>query len=70
MPPGECTLQLGLAGLLHKMAFSGFAGPVEPTGIANCPLGKVLNYKYLIYLFNLQFPFFHYSRNIRKKKHH
>ena len=32
------------------------AGRSAPTGLANCPLDRVLTYKNLIYLLNLQFP--------------
>ena len=41
-----------------------FGGPVHANRISNCPLDRVLTYKNLIYLLNLQFtpPF------LKKKK--
>ena len=36
--------------------FLAFGGPVCADRISNCPLDRVLTYKNLIYLLNLQFP--------------
>ena len=38
--------------------FLAFGGPVCADRISNCPLDRVLTYKNLIYLLNLQFSFF------------
>ena len=38
--------------------FLAFGGPVCADRISNCPLDRVLTYKNLIYLLNLQFPNF------------
>ena len=35
-----------------------FGGPVCADRISNCPLDRVLTYKNLIYLLNLQYPIF------------
>ena len=37
--------------------FLAFGGPVCADRISNCPLDKVLTYKNLIYLLNLQFSY-------------
>ena len=44
-----------LAGGDTGRLFLTFGGPVSPTGVSNCPLDRVLTYKNLIYLLNLQF---------------
>ena len=44
-PAGEDTRRL----------FLPFGGPICADGISNCPLDRVLTYKNLIYLLNLQF---------------
>ena len=49
--PSECLKPSWSCRWRYKMSFS---------VIANCPLGKVLTYKNLIYLFNLQFCLFAY----------
>ena len=41
--------------------FLAFGGPVCADRISNCPLDRVLTYKNLIYLLNLQVPPFHSS---------
>ena len=43
-----------LAGGDTGRLFLTFGGPVSPTGVSNCPLDRVLTYKNLIYLLNLQ----------------
>ena len=43
--------------------FLAFGGPVCADRISNCPLDRVLTYKNLIYLLNLQF---YKCRNIKK----
>ena len=44
-----------LAGGDTGRLFLTFGGPVSPTGVSNCPLDRVLTYKNLIYLLNLQY---------------
>ena len=39
---------------IQDVFFWRLAGPVAPTGKSNCPLDRVLTYKNLIYLLNLQ----------------
>ena len=46
--------------------FLAFGGPVCADRISNCPLDRVLTYKNLIYLLNLQFSYFWVSYNIVK----
>ena len=40
--------------LMDRVSFLCLEGLSAPTGLAYCPLGKVLAYKNLIYLLNLQ----------------
>ena len=46
----------GLAGGDTGHLFLTFGGPVHADRISNCPLDRVLTYKNLIYLLNLQIP--------------
>ena len=55
MPPGECTSTRDWpAGGNTGRLFLTFGGPVCTDRISNCPLDRVLTYKNLIYLLNLQ----------------
>ena len=55
MPSGECTSTTDwLAGGHTGCLFLTFSGPVCADRISNCPLDRVLTYKNLIYLLNLQ----------------
>ena len=45
----------GLAGGITGHLFLTFGGPVCADLISNCPLDRVLTYKNLIYLLNLQY---------------
>ena len=55
MPPGECTSTTDrLAGGDTGRLFLTFGGPVCADRISYCPLDRVLTYKNLIYLLNLQ----------------
>ena len=49
----------GLAGGDTGRLFLTFGGPVRADRISYCPLDRVLTYKNLIYLLNLQFYVFH-----------
>ena len=56
MPSGECTSTRDRpAGGNTGRLFLTFGGPVCADRISNCPLDRVLTYKNLIYLLNLQF---------------
>ena len=56
MPSGECTSTTDRpAGGNTGRLFLTFGGPVCADRISNCPLDRVLTYKNLIYLLNLQF---------------
>ena len=58
MPPGECTgIPDRPAGGDTGRLFLTFGGPVCADRISYCPLDRVLTYKNLIYLLNLQFHF-------------
>ena len=46
--------------------FLAFGGPVCADRISNCPLDRVLTYKNLIYLLNLQVSFFSLYGNWKK----
>ena len=48
----------GLAGGDTGRLFLTFGGPVRADRISYCPLDRVLTYKNLIYLLNLQFSYF------------
>ena len=55
MPSGECTSTRDRpAGGNTGRLFLTFGGPVCADRISNCPLDRVLTYKNLIYLLNLQ----------------
>ena len=55
MPPGECTSTRDRpAGGDTGRLFLTFGGPVCADRISYCPLDRVLTYKNLIYLLNLQ----------------
>ena len=55
MPSGECTvLRTGQPVETQDVFFWRLAGRTAPTGLAYCPLDRVLTYKNLIYLLNLQ----------------
>ena len=54
-PPGECALLTGPAGIIYRTSFSGVWRDRSRRPIRNCPLDRVLTYKNLIYLLNLQF---------------
>ena len=57
-----------LAGGDTGRLFLTFGGPVSPTGVSNCPLDRVLTYKNLIYLLNLQFDTIHRTISIPDTK--
>ena len=59
-PAGEDTGRLFLA----------FGGPICADRISNCPLDKVLTYKNLIYLLNLQFSSDKGNSNYRGNEGH
>ena len=62
MPSGECTRTRDrLAGGNTGCLFLTFGGPVCADRFSNCPLDRVLTYKNLIYLLNLQFYFSYIS---------
>ena len=52
---GTGTLVGALCTHIRRL-FLSFGGPVCADRISNCPLDRVLTYKNLIYLLNLQFP--------------
>ena len=56
MPSGGCTSTRDrpVGGNTGRL-FLAFGGPVCADRISNCPLDRVLTYKNLIYLLNLQF---------------
>ena len=59
MPSGECTSTRDRpAGGDTGRLFLTFGGPVHADRISYCPLDRVLTYKNLIYLLNLQFSNF------------
>ena len=54
-PSGECSVLDRPSGGNTGRLFLTFGGPVCADRISNCPLDRVLTYKNLIYLLNLQF---------------
>ena len=67
MPSGECTSTTDRqAGGNTGRLFPTFGGPVYADRISYCPLDRVLTYKNLIYLLNLQI-YTHKIRNIFNK---
>ena len=59
MPSGECTSAMDWpAGGNTGRLFLTFGGPVCADWISYCPLDRVLTYKNLIYLLNLQICFY------------
>ena len=69
-PPGECTSAPDRpAGGNTGRLFLTFGGPVCADRISYCPLDRVLTYKNLIYLLNLQIVIRHLKIEMAWLKH-